>query len=30
MVVGDQVELGPGTGAFNVSGYETCVSGGRI
>lgn len=28
VVVGDQVELGPGAGAFNVSGYETCVSGG--
>ena len=26
MVVSDQVELGPGAGAFNVSGYETYTS----
>lgn len=24
VAVGDQVELGPGAGAFNVSGYEPC------
>lgn len=24
VAVGDQVELGPGAGAFNISGYEPC------
>lgn len=24
MAVGDQVELGPGAGSFNISSYKTC------